>query len=113
MNRLYRAGGVLAMLMLGMAASASATVGSSRFTGIVQHISTENIKVVNRGSGQTLSFMVLPKFDQVFSGDGKTTYEMAKIHPGDRVMVFYDQKALGMRHADRIVDLSAGVRDKT
>jgi hypothetical protein len=70
------------------------------FVGQVQHVSTDNIKV--SGNGQTLSFMLVPRFDQVFSSDGKTTRQMAQIHNGDYVKVFYDQKMLGTRHADKI-----------
>ena len=74
----------------------------STFYGIVRHTSVNSIKVENPRSGQTLSFEILPKFDQVFSGDGKTTYQMKAIHPGRYVGVIYDQKFLGMRHADKI-----------
>jgi len=38
---------------------------------------------------------------------------MTKIKSGDRVTIYYDQKALGIRHADRIVDLSAGTKMKS
>ena len=46
--------------------------------------------------------MILPKFDQVFSADGKTTYQMSKVKAGQYVGIIYDHKALGMRHADKI-----------
>ena len=49
-----------------------------------------------------MSFEILPKFDQIFSGDGKTTYQMKDVKPGQYVGVIYDQKAIGMRHADKI-----------
>jgi hypothetical protein len=45
----------------------------------------------------------VPKFDQVFSSDGKTTYQMRAIKAGQYVKVFYDQKFIGQRHADRIL----------
>jgi len=80
-----------------MAASAAST-----FYGEVVHVSTNNIKVRNPRSGQTLSFEILPKFDRIFSGDGKTTYQMKDVHEGHYVGIIYDQRALGMRHADRI-----------
>jgi hypothetical protein len=51
---------------------------------------------------QTLSFVLTPKFDQVFSSDGKTTYQMKNVKRGQYVGIIYDQKALGMRHADKI-----------
>lgn len=70
------------------------------FVGTVDHVSTNNIKIT--GGGQSLSFLLVPRFDQVFSGDGKTTKQMADIHNGDYVKVFYDQKMMGARHADKI-----------
>ena len=45
---------------------------------------------------------ILPHFDQIFSPDGKTTYQMKDIHEGHYVGIIYDQKALGVRHADKI-----------
>lgn len=53
-----------------------------------------------------MSFVVLPKFDRVFSSDGKTTYQMRAIKAGQYVKVYYDQKMLGARHADRILLLT-------
>ena len=49
-----------------------------------------------------MSFAILPKFDQVFSADGKTTYQMSKVKAGQYVGIIYDRKALGMAHADKI-----------
>jgi len=80
----------------------NAALADSTFYGIVRHTSVNSIKVENPRTHQTLSFEILPKFDQVFSGDGKTTYQMKAIHPGRYVGVIYDQKFLGMRHADKI-----------
>jgi len=89
------------------AAPASAVpVGSSWVEGTLVHISTTNIKVKDDKSGQELSFALVPHFDQVFSSDGKTTYQMKSLHSGQLVKVFYDQKMLGMRHADRILVLT-------
>jgi|SRR5271165_5717978 len=85
---------------------ASGTVGTANFSGIVAHVSTQNIKVTDSASKQTLSFLIVPKFDQIFSSDGKTTYQMSAIKPGQYVKVYYDQKALGARHADRILLLN-------
>ncbi|HXF33411.1 MAG TPA: hypothetical protein VN603_02475 [Candidatus Acidoferrales bacterium] len=78
------------------------------FVGTVDHVSTGNIKV--SGGGQSLSFLLVPRFNQVFSGDGKTTKQMTDIHNGDYVKVFYDQKALGARHADKIFLLKSSGR---
>lgn len=75
---------------------------ASTFYGITRHVSVDNIKVYDPKSHQTLSFILTPKFDQVFSADGKTTYQMKKIKPGQYVGVIYDQKLMGSRHADKI-----------
>lgn len=72
------------------------------FYGEVLHVSTTNVKVRDPHTGQILSFELLPHFDQVFSDDGKTTYQMKYLHDGRYVAVIYDQKALGIRHADKI-----------
>jgi len=98
-----------------MAAMASATVFSapatalaaSTFYGTVQHVSDTNIKVYNPSSHQTLSFEIVPHFDQLFSGDGKTTYQMKELKPGRYVGIIYDQSAFGMRHADKIYILNS------
>lgn len=94
--------GLAALALLAMSLAPSAAMAANTFYGIVEHTSTNNIKVENPHSGQTLSFEILPKFDQIFSGDGKTTYQMKDIRNGHYVGVIYDQKALGMRHADKI-----------
>lgn len=75
---------------------------NSTFYGITVHVSSQNIKVQDPRTKQTLSFMIVPKFDQVFSADGKTTYQMSKVRAGQYVGIIYDQKALGVRHADKI-----------
>jgi len=77
------------------------------WVGYVVHVSTNNIKVINSEGTQTLSFLILPKFKQVFSGDGKTTYQMAQIKRNMLVKVYYDQNLLGQRHADKIYVLTA------
>jgi len=77
------------------------------FYGITVHVSTTNIKVHDPKSGQTLGFSVTPKFNQVFSQDGKTTYQMTAVKAGQYVKVYYDQHFLGMRHADKIYILTS------
>jgi hypothetical protein len=77
-------------------------LATSTFYGITVHVSTNNIKVQDPRTKQTLSFEIVPKFDQVFSADGKTTYQMSKVRAGQYVGIIYDQKALGVRHADKI-----------
>jgi hypothetical protein len=95
------ASAVAATLLVASPPSALA-VTTSTFYGITVHVSTQNIKVQDPKSKQVLSFVILPKFDQVFSADGKTTYQMSKIKAGQYVAVVYDQKGLGIRHADKI-----------
>jgi hypothetical protein len=97
---------ILAMSVAGAAlgpAGAVAKVGSANFSGIVDHVSSNNIKVTDPVTHQSLGFMILPKFDRVFSGDGKTTYQMKAIKAGQYVKVYYDQRMFGARHADRIL----------
>ncbi len=92
---------VLAITALAFA-SPRAALAASTFYGITKHVSVNNIKVYNPKSKQTLSFVILPKFDRVFSGDGKTTYQMKDVKAGRYVGIIYDQSVLGARHADRI-----------
>jgi hypothetical protein len=92
--------------ILSVAPAQAATVGSSWVEGTLVHISANNIKVKDDKTGKELSFLLVPHFDQVFSDDGKTTYQMKSLHSGQLVKVFYDQKLLGARHADRILVLN-------
>ena len=94
--------GLAALALLGMTLLPNPALAANTFYGLVQHISTTNIKVENPKTKQVLSFEILPKFDQIFSPDGKTTYQMKNIKEGHYVGVIYDQKALGVRHADKI-----------
>jgi hypothetical protein len=75
---------------------------TSTFYGITVHVSANNIKVENPKTKETLSFIIVPKFDQIFSANGKTTYQMSAVKPGQYVGIIYDQKVLGARHADKI-----------
>jgi len=84
----------------------AAKVGSSWVEGTLVHISSSNIKIKDDKTGKELGFVLVPHFDQVFSADGKTTYQMKSLHSGQLVKVFYDQKLLGVRHADRILVLN-------
>ena len=101
---MFRFSSFLAAAVLATAVPALAALPT--FTGRVVHVSTDNIKV-QRADGTVKSFLLVPHFDQVFQFDGRTTYQMKRLQNGDRVRVFYDEHALGIRHADRIVDLSA------
>jgi hypothetical protein len=92
-----------ATALLAGAGTMPAAAGTANIVyGTVQHVSTSNLKVAVAHSNTSLSFVIVPKFDQVFSGDGKTTYQMKDIKAGTFVKVYYDQKALGARHADKI-----------
>lgn len=86
--------------------SAADKVGSATFSGIVNHVSSNNLKVTDPVAHSTLSFLIVPKFKQVFSDDGKTTYQMSAIKAGQYVKVYYDQRMFGQRHADRIILLT-------
>ena len=77
-------------------------LAASTFYGITVHVSSNNIKVEDPRTKQTLSFEILPKFDQIFSADGKTTYQMKAVKAGQYVGVIYDQHALGARYASKI-----------
>jgi hypothetical protein len=92
--------------ILSAAPAAAVPVGSSWVEGTLVHVSATNIKVKDDKSGQEIGFTLVPHFDQVFSSDGKTTYQMKSLHSGQLVKVFYDQKLLGVRHADRILVLN-------
>jgi hypothetical protein len=99
MKPLYYMAALAAALI---ALSPQLSLAASTFYGITVHVSTNNIKVEDPKTKQTLSFEILPKFDQIFSADGKTTYQMKDVKAGQYVGVIYDQKALGTRHADKI-----------
>jgi hypothetical protein len=92
----------IAISLLAIFPQAISAAGTSTFYGIVVHVSSNNIKAQNPKTKQTMSFLLVPKFDQVFSADGKTTYQMGKIKAGQYVGIIYDRKALGQAHADKI-----------
>lgn len=92
-----------------MSASPVSAKGPSVFNGIVRHVSTNNIKVYDPASKQTLGFAIAPKFKAVFE-NGKQTTQIAAIHSGQYVKVYYDRKLLGLAHADRIYLLNQANR---
>lgn len=94
--------GTAALILLAFALVPNVALAASTFYGEAVHVSTTNIKVRDPRTGQVLSFEILPHFDQIFSPDGKTTYQMKDVHEGHYVGVVYDQKFLGARHADKI-----------
>jgi hypothetical protein len=71
--------------------------------GTVDHVSTNNIKIKEQKTGKVIGFVLVPHFNKIFSRDGKTTMQMSALTPGTPVTIYYDQKALGARHADRIL----------
>ncbi len=100
---ILRAAALAAALAPVLAAPHSvAAAQNSTFYGITVHVSSTNIKVQDPKTKQVLSFAIVPKFDQVFSANGKTTYQMSAIKAGQYVGIIYDQRALGVRHADKI-----------
>jgi len=70
------------------------------YVGTVTHVSSANIKVKDSGGRET-SFLLAPSFDQVFSSDGKTTYQMSHLTPGTPVKITY-HSALGIKYCDKI-----------
>ncbi len=80
---------------------AMATNTAMRFYGIVQHVSANNIKVYNPVQHKTVSFLIAPKFHNVFKKGSKTT-QLSQIPRGQYVEIRYDRKLLGTAHADRI-----------
>ncbi len=99
---------------VGMASAASSS--HRDFQGTVVHVSATNIKVhgIEGGKAQTLSFLVDPKVVKVSKKvHGQATAEMRDIQVGDYVLVRYDQKFLGVRHADAINDTTTFAHLKT
>jgi hypothetical protein len=98
--------GAVAVLALPFApAAAKVRAGSQIFQGLVEHVSPNNIKVMNPATKQTLSFLMVPHFNKIFKGDNQTTLQERSLKNGQYVKVYFDQKALGARHADRILIL--------
>ncbi len=108
MHTFMRAAVIAAALPLATLPVAAFAVTNSTFYGITVHVSANNIKVQNPKTKETLSFLIVPKFNQIFSANGKTTYQMGAIKAGQYVGIIYDQKALGVRHADKIYLLTNG-----
>jgi len=98
---------LIAVLLLGLVVRPLPAAAVDKiWTGYVVHVSTNNIKVINTDGTQTVSFLILPKFKQVFSADGKTTYQMAQIKRNMLVKVYYDRNLMGQAHADKIYVLN-------
>jgi len=70
----------IATAVVAPAPAQAAKVGSSWVEGTLVHISASNIKIKDDKTGKELGFLLVPHFDQVFSSDGKTTYQMKALH---------------------------------
>ncbi len=95
---------------------ASASSSDHRdFEGTVAHVSFDNIKVhgIEGGKWQTISFLINPKITKMTHNGGKSTAELKDIHVGDMVKIRFDQKFLGLRHADEIIDETVGMHQKS
>ncbi len=105
------AAGLAFGLALGAPLSAVAASSAHRtFDGTVVHISGNNIKVkgTEGGKEQTLSFLYVPRIGKIAHSGGQVTKTQEKLHVGEYVRVTYDQKLLGMRHADSVMAHSVG-----
>ncbi len=98
----------LALTVLAGGIASAAKAGTQTFSGIVRHISSDNIKVYDNATKKTQSFVLVARFGNVFKADGRTPSQLNKISAGDYVKVYYDQKFLGAFHADRILILNQG-----
>ncbi|MGH7661210.1 MAG: hypothetical protein ACRENA_09905 [Vulcanimicrobiaceae bacterium] len=96
--------GAAAMTVAMIGAPAYAYTPTGTMYGTVQHVSSNNIKIRDQATGQTMSFLMTPHFNSVFTKDGKTA-QMKFLRNGTRVEVLYDQHMLGTRHADKIIVL--------
>jgi hypothetical protein len=96
-----------AMLMVAavlVVTTSQAQAKNAYWVGHITHVSTANLKVED-STGKELSFLIVPKFKNIWSDDGKTTYQTSYLKPGMKVQVIFDQTALGARHADKIIVL--------
>lgn len=105
--RILRSLPVLALIAAILAPQIAMAGKTNNFYGEVVHVSMNNVKVYDPRAKQTLSFVVTPEFDQIFSMNGKETFQMKDLKHGQYVRVVYDQKALGIRHADKIFILNS------
>ena len=87
---------------LSLTSPALAGGASSQFYGTVTHVSESNIKVKDPQNGQELGFVLTPHFNHLFWKNGKNA-QMKFLQTGTPVEVIYDQKALGIRHADKVI----------
>jgi hypothetical protein len=93
---------LLALAVHAIAPWRAGAATTKTFDGVVTHVSVNNIKV-RASSGQELSFLIVPRFDNVFKANGTTPVQMKDIKAGNYARIYYDQSALGARHADKIL----------
>jgi hypothetical protein len=111
MKHSYRAqfaalAGAVAMLSVPFTpAVAAEKAGTEVFQGLVNHVSSNNLKVTDPKTSKTISFLLVPRFNKVFKTHGKTT-QQATLKNGQYVKVYYDQKFMGRPHADRVLILN-------
>ena len=106
-------GALFAVVLTLAPANAQRRAGTLTFSGVAKHVSENNIKVTDPKTEETRSFLIMPNFDQIFSFDGRAMHQIRAIMPGQYVMqailpgqyvrIYYDQKLLGQRRADRIL----------
>ena len=96
---------VLGLQILTVQAATTATVASSVYLGLVQHVSPTAIKVSNPKDKTSETFTIAPKVTHIFWADGKTNAQMGALVVGQFVKVYFAQERLGARRADRIVIL--------
>jgi len=80
----------------------AATPGSAWVIGSLVHASSTNVKVIDYKIGKELSFLLPANFNQIFSADGRTQYQLSALRRDEMVKVYYDPKNLGPRYAERI-----------
>jgi hypothetical protein len=91
---------VACLVLVPVAALAAAT---DTVIGTVTHVSTTDVAVKEAKTGKVVKFVLVPRFDRLFSKDGKTTVQMSALKPGTPVTVYYDRHLFGVPHADRIL----------
>lgn len=98
--------GAVAMLSFPLAPAAAAEkAGSEVFQGLVDHVSSNNLKVTDPKTNKTISFLLVPRFNKVFKSHGKST-QQSTLKDGQYVKVYFDQKFFGRPHADRVLILN-------
>jgi hypothetical protein len=115
-SALYSAAVLAAFATASIGAAPSAALAASdhrTFDGTIVHISGNNLKVrgLEGGKYQIISFEYLPRFGKMTHVHGKTTTDEKDLHVGEFVRVTYDQKFLGLRHADS-VEIEANPAEK-